>query len=410
MAVYARLQIDCYKTNMKMKKIQQSVHSFRHLKALPVLVLALAFIAGSLPVALVRADSVSQMQAQIDALSSQNAQNAQSLSGLETQAASYQQQIDLLDSQIASLQSQIYDNQAKQAQLQTDIQAKQAQLDQQKVALGEDLKAMYVSGQMSTVEMLATSKNLSDYVDAATYSNAVQNKIQDTLTQITALKNQLMEQQAQVQALLVQLGAQQKDISSKQAQQSQLLAMNQDQQATYNAQIAANQSQIAALQQKIIAANLPKGGNVYYGSACDSSHGDTYPTPLCNSGQDSIVDQWGLYNRECVSYVAWKEYSSGKYVPYGLGNAGDWTSNVPNSWIDSTPQAGDAAVRPAIPGYGFWEGGQWVADVGHVMYIEHVNSDGTLAISQYNASLNGMYSYVPNRSASGLVFIHFPSR
>ncbi|SRR5581483_10486777 len=410
MAVYARLQIDFSKTNMKMKKIQRSIRKIRALKQLPVLALALAFLVGSLPVALVHADSVSQMQAQIEALNSQNTQSKQSLVGLEAQASSYQQQIDLLDSQIASLQSQINDNQAKQSQLQADIQAKQAELDRQKVALGEDLKAMYVSGQMSTMEMLATSKNLSDYVDAATYSNAVQNKIQDTLTQITALKNQLMEQQAQVQALLVTLNSQQKDLSGKQAQQSQLLAMNQDQQASYNAQINSNQSQIAALQQKIIAANLPKGGNVYYGSACDSSHGDTYPSPLCNSGQDSIVDQWGLYNRECVSYVAWKEYSNGKYVPYGLGNAGDWPSNVPSSWIDPSPREGDAAVRPAIPGYGFWEGGQWVADVGHVMYIEHVNSDGTLAISQYNASLNGTYSYVPNRSASGLEFIHFPGR
>lgn len=408
MAVYARLQVGHHKTNMKKMKIQ--LGQMRRIKVFPALALAVSIIVGGLSVTLVKADSVAQMQAQIEALNSQNAQNRQSLVGLEAQASSYQAQINLLNSQIASLQSQINANQAKQLQLQADIQAKQQELDQQKVALGEDLKAMYVSGQMSTVEMLATSKNLSDYIDAATYSSAVQNKIQNTLAEITALKNQLIEQQAQVQALLVTLNSQQKDLSGKQSQQRQLLAMNQNEQATYNAQIAATQGQIATLQQKIIEANLPKSGNVYYGSACDSSHGDTYPTPLCNSGQDSMVDQWGLYNRECVSYVAWKEYSNGKFVPYGLGNAGDWPSNVPNSWIDNSPHTGDAAVRPAIPGYGFWEGGQWVADVGHVMYVEHVNSDGTLAISQYNASLNGTYSYVPNRSASGLVFIHFPAR
>lgn len=409
MAVYARLQIGLYKINMKKIKIQYHL-GLHSLKLRSVLALALSLVVGVSAFSLVHADSVSQMQAQIESLNAQNSQSRQALVGLEAQASSYQQQIDLLNSQIASLQSQIKDNQVRQTQLQTDIQAKQQELDRQKIALGEDLKAMYVSGQMSTVEMLATSKNLSDYIDAATYSSAVQNKIQDTLAQVTALKNQLLEQQAQVQALLATLNAQQKDMSAKQAQQAQLLAMNQSQQVSYNSQINANQSQIAALQQKIIEANLPKGGNVYYGSACDSSHGDTYPTPLCSSAQDSLIDQWGLYNRECVSYVAWKEYASGKYVPYGLGNAGDWPSNVPSSWRDSSPHAGDAAVRPAIPGYGFWESGQWVADVGHVMYVEQVNGDGTLAISQYNASLNGTYSYVPNRSASGLEFIKFPSR
>lgn len=355
----------------------------------------------------VHADSVADLQAQIDSLSSQNDTKQQAVSSLTSQAASYQQQIDRLNSQISSLQGEIDANHAKQSKLGAEIKEKQRELDQQKQALGEDLKAMYVSGQMSTVEMLATSKSLSDFVNASTYSTAVQNKIQDTLSTIAQLQNQLRSQQVQVEQLLVTLSQQQKDVSGKQAEQQHLLAMNLSQQDAYNAQIQQNQSKISALRQKIIEANLPSGGNVYYGSACDSSHGDTYPTPLCNSGQDSIVDQWGLYNRECVSYVAWKEYSNGKNVPYGLGNAGDWPSNVPSSWIDNSPRAGDAAVRPTIPGLVFSNG---EGDVGHVMYVEHVNSDGTIAISQYNASLDGTYSYVPNRSASGLVFIHFPSR
>jgi surface antigen len=63
------------------------------------------------------------------------------------------------------------------------------------------------------------------------------------------------------------------------------------------------------------------------------------------------------------------------------------------------------AIRPANPSLVFFNGER---DVGHAMYVESVNSDGSINISQYNASLNGTYSYVSGRTTSGLYFIHFP--
>jgi surface antigen len=40
------------------------------------------------------------------------------------------------------------------------------------------------------------------------------------------------------------------------------------------------------------------------------------------------------------------------------------------------------------------------------MYVESVNGDGTITVSQYNAALDGRYS-VRTLSPGGLVFIHF---
>jgi surface antigen len=40
------------------------------------------------------------------------------------------------------------------------------------------------------------------------------------------------------------------------------------------------------------------------------------------------------------------------------------------------------------------------------MYVESVNGNGTINISQYNASLDGRYS-TNTISPSGLYFIHF---
>ena len=387
------------------QKTDNPTSTWRRLSGLPMLTVASVLIVGMACVPSARAGA-DQYDQQIAALQQQNAGTQSSVSALQVQASTYQDAINKLQSQISQIQSQIDANLAKQADLQQQIDQAQKDLDAQKAILGADIKATYVDGQPTTIEMLASSNNLSDFVDKEEYRTAVQNKVQDTLVKITKLQNEIKDQKTQVDRLLDDQKTQQGQLSGAKAQQDQLLAMNEGQQSQYNQKIQANQSQIAKLHQQQIAANMAGTSGVFYGSACDSSHGDTYPAPLCSSGQDSLVDQWGLYNRECVSYVAWKEYSSGKYVPYGLGNAGDWPSNVPKSWIVNTPQAGDAAVRPTNSNLYFGS----EPDVGHVMYIENVNSSSDIAVSQYNANLDGTYSYVSHKSTSGLVFIHFPNR
>ena len=43
---------------------------------------------------------------------------------------------------------------------------------------------------------------------------------------------------------------------------------------------------------------------------------------------------------------------------------------------------------------------------GHVMYVEAVNGDGTITVSDYNFGWDGLYRYY-TRSASGLTYVYF---
>jgi len=378
---------------------------WRRLSAMPLLILAAVVAIGINIIAPAHADQFDQ---QISALQQKNAAAVSQKSALQVVAASYQDAINKLQDQINQVQGQIDANLAQQAALQQQISDNQTKLDTDKQILGQIIKTMYVDGTPSTLEILASSGDLSTFVNKQQYRQDVQNQIQKTLKEITNLQAQLTKQKNQVDALLADQQSQENQLSSSRAQQASLLAYNQQQQSEYNHQITANNSQIAALRQQQILANLSGASGIIYGGNCGGGPGgfpNTYPASLCNAGQDSIVDPWGLYNRECVSYVAWKEVADGRYVPYGLGNAGDWPAHVPSSWIDSSPHVGDAAVRPANPNLYFGS----EQDVGHVMYIEGINGDGTIAISQYNANLNGQYSFVASKSTSGLVFIHFPS-
>src|SRR5581483_11103203 len=179
------------------------------------LVTTLILTGGIFYSVVVRAD---QFDAQIQALNDQNAGLQGQSNQLGAQAASYQDQVNKLQDQIDSLQQAIVTNQNKSDDLQKKIDAEEAELVKVKKVLGEDIKQMYLDGQVSTLELLASSSNLGDFIDKEQYRNSVQSKIKDTVDQINILKAQLVDQQKEVQALIADEKNQQGQLSSAQSQ------------------------------------------------------------------------------------------------------------------------------------------------------------------------------------------------
>lgn len=393
------LKAQVFYKNMKQKPKNNQKSILRRsklLQLLPIMGVVAVFVVA-LVVPHVRAD---QYDERIKELQQQNSTARNSLNDLQSQASSYEDAISKLQAQINGLQEAINKNVAEQTKLTQQIEKGKQELATQKSLLAADIKSMYVDGTPSTIEMLASSGSLSDFVDKEEYRTAVQNKIQDTLKRINELQRKLEEQKKSVDALLKDQQEQQGQLAAAKSQQDQLLAYNQGQQAAYNSQIKDNQTKIASLRSQQAAENarMFAGANVVLGGSCDTAKGDTYPTPWCNGRLDQYVDYWGMYSRECVSYTAWKVYESGRHMPYwgGIGNANQWDDNARAAGIpvDASPRAGDVAIKNSQP-------------YGHAMYVESVNANGTINISQYNADWQGNFSKVYNMSPAGLVFIHF---
>lgn len=348
--------------------------------------------AAGVPIA--KADTFQQ---QINQLQSENAAKQQQVQVLQTQADGYQATIDALQTQINGLQSEIDTNKAKSADLQQQIIAAQAELDKQKKILGENIKAMYLEGDISTIEMLATSKDLSDYFDKQQYRDTVKTKIKATLDQVTTLKAQLKEQQSQLNELINQQTTLQAQLGAQKGEQDRLLGLNADQRSSLDGELKANFSKIADLRRQQAIANAQLGGAGII--AGDPGHGG-YPSVWNNAPQDSLLDRWGMYNRECVSYTAWKVYETYGHMSYwgGHGNANQWPASARNEGIatGSTPQAGSVAI---------WNVGYY----GHAMWVEAVNADGSIWVSQYNYDYQGHYSEmrVSASMAAGLTYIYF---
>jgi peptidoglycan hydrolase CwlO-like protein len=332
---------------------------------------------------------------EIQRLQNENAQNEDIVAQLEDQATSYQDAIAQLQARINIVQTQIDLNTAKQRKIEANIKANEAELARQRKVLGENIRVMYVEGQISTIEMLATSKNLSDFVDKEEYRTAVKNKIQETLQEIATLQNQLKEQKVQVERLLVDQQKKRSQLANARAEQSRLLSFNQSEQSKYNDRTAANNDRI----QELIAAqrranNSTDGG--YYFLRFEGAIRDFNPSryPYRNAGfsmqpgpcstNDSWPDKpdrWGYCTRQCVSYAAWAVEASGREAPMYYGNAKEWVSAAYNDGVTVSriPQPGDVAISTS----GYW---------GHAMYVEKVEAS-RIYVSQYNAGLDGRFSY-----------------
>lgn len=142
-----------------------------------------------------------------------------------------------------------------------------------------------------------------------------------------------------------------------------------------------------------IAANEDLDGAVVAGDPKRGGYPAKYDTPVA---QDSLIDSWGMYNRECVSYTAWKVYQTFGNMPNwgGVGNANQWPADARAAGIatGSTPQV--HAVAISMRGY-----------YGHAMWVEQV-SGNMIYVSQYNYDLHGSYSEMWV-NASQFTYIYF---
>lgn len=312
----------------------------------------------------------------------------------------------ILQTQQAAIQRQIELSQAKYEKLKRDIALNEQKIEENKEALGETIADMYVDDTVSPLEMLASSDNIADYVDKQEYRSTIRDNLNQTINEIKTLKAELEKQREQVVKVLADQKAQREQLAAKISEYNTLVAQTQNQQSAYerlSAKGAAQQDKLREQQQAAIAAAMAAAGVSGSAVAGDPGHGG-YPNNLRNAAQASIVDQWGMYNRECVSYTAWRVYQKNGYMPYwgGHGNANQWPANARAAGIPtgSTPKAGSVGVIYAGP-------------YGHVVWVDSVNPNGTINISQYNevnssAPQSGMYSERYNVPASAYsVYIYF---
>lgn len=267
------------------------------------------------------------------------------------------------------------------------------------------------------------SNSVSDYVNAQARQTTIQNNLQKSIDKVNELKQQLANKKAQVQTLLNSQQDQKKTLIASQAEQQSLENANTAQQADFNSKVSANNGQIAQIRQAQQDYWSSQGGDKTPGGSYSGVIGlldyKNYTGSLGLGGgypytedQDSTTDPWGMYNRECVSYAAWRISTGyGKTVPNmgGVGMAFQWPQYAPSRGgsIVSDPRPGDMVIAPNV---GPYLGKPYYHVTGHAMVVEPSTPStpsGWIHVTQYNFDGHGHYSDMDINPNKGVVFIRF---
>ena len=155
---------------------------------------------------------ISDLQGQID---SEEAYQAE----LSEQISLYQQQIALMDEQIGALEDQIEEKNAEIETLQTDIAsldeeiaAEQVEIDETYALFKERMVALYQAGETSSLAMLLSSDSFADFVTNVQLMQAVSESDQQLVEKLRTQKEEQQAQkdekeaaEAEVQAALTQI-------------------------------------------------------------------------------------------------------------------------------------------------------------------------------------------------------------
>lgn len=312
------------------------------------------------------------------------------ISELRAQMNVYEQQASAYAAEANSIQAEINSLQAQQSALKTQIELKEAERQQliieietitQRIntnsdTVGYTIAQFYYNDEISTLERMASSDSFSSFIDEEMQMSSVSDTLSEIIEENKNLKAELETKKKNAELILKDLTEQKNQLAQLELEQAVLLAQTRENENSYRQMKSDVASQKAALeeeQQKVLA-DLARQYNATGVTAGDPKKGGYPYSGRCPQQKDAFADQWGMYICECVSYTAWKVYSTYGYMPYwgGRGNAKQWPANARNAGYT-------VSNIPKVHSVGISTGGAY----GHAVWVEAV-SGNRVYISQYN--------------------------
>lgn len=294
-------------------------------------------------------------------------------SNASTAADTLAGEVARLGDEIAVYEAHIATNSAIAEDLDKDIKKNMEKLALQQAALAELLVDMHFDEQPEAIMILAGSTSISDYAEKQSRADTVKEQVAISAQAVKTLKQELEGQKTEVDRVIADQELQRKNIADKRAEQKALEDKYRDNADAFAAEAAeARKQKIAAMAEEIASRNNS-------GSAVYSSDSTGYPyagncPPADPWNQLGPIDNLGYYACQCTSYAAYRAYMAWGVGLYGWGNANAWYSvadATPGFHVSTTPAANTVAVTTA-------------GAFGHVMWVESVNANGTINLSEYN--------------------------
>lgn len=367
----------------KKMKLRSTTPTSKKLKTRIGVSLVALLMAVTVPLAYSQRANADQYDQRIAALQAQINQYQDAARALGAQADSLQRTLDGINNEISQIQAQIDLNQAKYDKLVIEIAETEKQIAENRDALGDVIADLSIEGKISPLEMLASSKNISDFVDKQAYQSSIKDELNSTIKRIKELQEQLKIQKLQTEELLASQKRDREALDSKRAEQQRLVNETRGQEAAYqqlkSKTEAEKQSVMEAQQAAIRAASARNGGVAFVGGGSGGypwGPGNCPMSGMYSTGgaNGNGGDGWGYGCRQCASYAAWKVGQRTGVIPTNAGNANNFPASLSYRPQGYTAQANSLGV--------IMDGAY-----GHVVWVESdPDAAGFITVSQYNAN------------------------
>ncbi len=375
-----------------------------------------------------------ERQAKIDELSKQIDEKVASTRELNTQGNDIQSQIDALKRERDFLLKELAKSKLRESELVQEMSDVEQKIAIQKELLGRAMADAYIDDTITPIEMLASSNSIGDFIDRQTMNTVVRDNLNDSIDEVRNLQQSLLAKQEEMKQIIGDQQNQAIALQNKQADQEKMLVATNDASGKLveiTRQMADERKALQNQQQTSMAAAMASAIRVTPGTISQPILPNPTPAPspaptpspstpapapstptqsapaptpapvappapepviLPNGGYPSYlqncyvdqyalsygIDPWGYGCRQCVSYTAWKVLQKTGQMARYWGNAKDWPSSAARVGyaVGSTPRPGSVGVMTGGP-------------YGHVVWVESVNANGTINISQYNYWLSG---------------------
>jgi len=260
------------------------------------------------------------------------------------------------------------------------ITTKQAEL----IELQNKLRSAYISlyelSQMSTIERLVQGQSLSDMVSRSQYIQAIQTDLQQDIVQVNGLKTDLESQKkdkesqkATLEKLNNDLTTSKQSLTGQKSRKNYLLTLTTTEQSKQEELLKQIQQQKETVGQEIYDLRRRSGGRF--------SDGGTGGYPWANADPNGVNWETLFYYRQCTDFAAWR--FEGEFgIPFqntrpGSGSAWNWPALARDQGLktSTTPRTGVLIS---------WNRSAYSPTYGHVAWVDQVNSDGTIDVSEYN--------------------------
>ncbi len=360
------------------------------------------FSASNLPFVQAQSQQIKDLQQQIDQVQNDSNQKRHEEGVLSIEASSLSDAINKLQGQINSSQARISQLQSEVNTLKQQITEAEAELAKQRGILGETIKAMYLEGDITTLEMLATSKDLSEFFDKQQYRESVSSKIKVTLDKVTQLKLELNTKRETVEATLAEQQALRDQLASQRSEKDRILALNQDQQNQLENQIKANSGKLAELKKKQAEAEAALARSLSSGSYKTAPAG-----PVSAGSVVGAVGNTGLSSGAHLHLEARSGSSVVNPVPYIKSKP----VNMPPGWISQGYGVANSLYRSGYHGGIDYassngqpifaiDGGQMYRGCSNQMLGTRNNDYGYVAIVEHSNGVKSIYAHMSGGPAT----------